>query len=485
MRVCEGARARIREGVSAGPGVRVVDGRARAASQAESSSPSGILASDEPVGRVMSGAIIRSDISPSLATGHRARALPPSLADAARTRGGRSEACTARRWRRELRRRSPRRQRRATRARSRDARRWRRLGHDDRRARACRRLGASRGDAACDPRLRRVRVEARRRDPVATTRFPRRARRRFGLRRRRRARRARRRRRREQDGARQAQGGGAPRRARATRRLCRGQETRARGSPLALVQAAEPRPADAPAPDAAPDASPAPESKPRRDFQRTLFNSRPAERVSGGDEIGEDADSNFSGMELTFLGTSSGSPSFTRNVSSYALRLTDEIWLFDCGEARLTTRASACATRSRASFIMAHMHGDHIFGLPGLICALSGSAHRGATRCTARTRARCSKGWPCCIRRSSRASADGTVLNAALVVTELAAPGNGVAGIGGGDGGGRAGSIDRCRSPPDGGCRGARAGGAVVRNFAPASAGFGRRRVERRARRRY
>ena len=35
-------------------------------------------------------------------------------------------------------------------------------------------------------------------------------------------------------------------------------------------------------------------------------------------------------LSMTLL---SGSPSFTRNVSSYALRLHDEIWLFDCGEA--------------------------------------------------------------------------------------------------------------------------------------------------------
>ena len=74
------------------------------------------------------------------------------------------------------------------------------------------------------------------------------------------------------------------------------------------------------------------DAKPRP-RQRSVMSSRPAERVSGGEGINEDGDSNFSGMEVTFLGTSSGSPSFTRNVSSYALRLTDEIWLFDCGEA--------------------------------------------------------------------------------------------------------------------------------------------------------
>ena len=39
-------------------------------------------------------------------------------------------------------------------------------------------------------------------------------------------------------------------------------------------------------------------------------------------------------MNITFLGTSSGVPSLTRNVSSLALKLSQssEVWLFDCGE---------------------------------------------------------------------------------------------------------------------------------------------------------
>jgi len=39
-------------------------------------------------------------------------------------------------------------------------------------------------------------------------------------------------------------------------------------------------------------------------------------------------------VNITFLGTSSGVPSLTRNVSSLALKLSQsaEVWLFDCGE---------------------------------------------------------------------------------------------------------------------------------------------------------
>ena len=41
----------------------------------------------------------------------------------------------------------------------------------------------------------------------------------------------------------------------------------------------------------------------------------------------------FTGLEITWLGTSSGAPTFSRNVSATAVRTKDEVWLFDCGEA--------------------------------------------------------------------------------------------------------------------------------------------------------
>ena len=39
----------------------------------------------------------------------------------------------------------------------------------------------------------------------------------------------------------------------------------------------------------------------------------------------------FTGLEITWLGTSSGAPTFSRNVSATAVRTKDEVWLFDCG----------------------------------------------------------------------------------------------------------------------------------------------------------
>ncbi|MBW7649703.1 ribonuclease Z [Anoxybacillus sp. ST4] len=76
-------------------------------------------------------------------------------------------------------------------------------------------------------------------------------------------------------------------------------------------------------------------------------------------------------MELLFLGTGSGVPSKGRNVSAVALQLLEErgaTWLFDCGEAtqHQILHTSIRPRRIERIFI-SHLHGDHIFGLPGLL----------------------------------------------------------------------------------------------------------------------
>ncbi|MGD1921724.1 MAG: ribonuclease Z, partial [Pleurocapsa sp.] len=83
-------------------------------------------------------------------------------------------------------------------------------------------------------------------------------------------------------------------------------------------------------------------------------------------------------MEITFLGTSSGVPTRSRNVSSVALRLPQraEVWLFDCGEGtqHQLQKSDLKSSQIRRIFVT-HMHGDHTFGLMGLIasCGLAGS----------------------------------------------------------------------------------------------------------------
>ncbi|BAY92936.1 MULTISPECIES: ribonuclease Z [unclassified Tolypothrix] len=86
-------------------------------------------------------------------------------------------------------------------------------------------------------------------------------------------------------------------------------------------------------------------------------------------------------MQITFLGTSSGVPTRARNVSSVALRLPQraELWLFDCGEGTQHQLLRSELKISQLSRIfITHMHGDHIFGLMGLLasCGLAGNVQR-------------------------------------------------------------------------------------------------------------
>ncbi len=83
-------------------------------------------------------------------------------------------------------------------------------------------------------------------------------------------------------------------------------------------------------------------------------------------------------MQITFLGTSSGIPTRSRNVSSVALRLPQrsELWLFDCGEGtQHQFLRSELKVSQLTRIFVTHMHGDHTFGLMGLLasCGLGGN----------------------------------------------------------------------------------------------------------------
>lgn len=86
-------------------------------------------------------------------------------------------------------------------------------------------------------------------------------------------------------------------------------------------------------------------------------------------------------MQLTFLGTSAGVPTRTRNVTAMLLNLQHPtqpgLWLFDCGEGTQHQLLHTAFHPGKIERIfISHLHGDHLFGLPGLICSrsMSGSA---------------------------------------------------------------------------------------------------------------
>lgn len=80
-------------------------------------------------------------------------------------------------------------------------------------------------------------------------------------------------------------------------------------------------------------------------------------------------------MELHFLGTSAGLPTRKRNVSALVLNpglVSGGLWLFDCGEATQHQMLTTAVNPGKIEKIfITHLHGDHIFGLPGLLCSRS------------------------------------------------------------------------------------------------------------------
>lgn len=73
-------------------------------------------------------------------------------------------------------------------------------------------------------------------------------------------------------------------------------------------------------------------------------------------------------MLLTILGYSSGGPFHGRHYTAQVLQLENQVFLIDCGEGtqmqifRYRMKVDACK-----QIFISHLHGDHVFGLIGLI----------------------------------------------------------------------------------------------------------------------
>ncbi|CAM3426891.1 ribonuclease Z [Pseudomonas plecoglossicida] len=79
-------------------------------------------------------------------------------------------------------------------------------------------------------------------------------------------------------------------------------------------------------------------------------------------------------MDLQFLGTSAGVPTKMRNVSATAvIEASGSHWyLVDCGEGtQHQLLHTSLSVRDLRAIFITHVHGDHCFGLPGLLASAS------------------------------------------------------------------------------------------------------------------
>ncbi|HAF29344.1 MAG TPA: ribonuclease Z [Bacteroidales bacterium] len=73
-------------------------------------------------------------------------------------------------------------------------------------------------------------------------------------------------------------------------------------------------------------------------------------------------------FELTILGSSSAVPTSKRNLTAHVLNVHERFFLIDCGEGtQMQIRKNKIRLGKINNIFISHLHGDHIFGLFGLI----------------------------------------------------------------------------------------------------------------------
>jgi len=76
-------------------------------------------------------------------------------------------------------------------------------------------------------------------------------------------------------------------------------------------------------------------------------------------------------FSVTILGSSSALPTSHRYPTSQVVRLNEQLFLVDCGEGTQIQLRKYGFKMGRINHIfISHLHGDHIYGLPGLISSL-------------------------------------------------------------------------------------------------------------------
>ena len=77
-------------------------------------------------------------------------------------------------------------------------------------------------------------------------------------------------------------------------------------------------------------------------------------------------------LALTILGNNSAIPAFDRNPTAQVLQTQEESYLIDCGEGTQMQMMKYKIRRSKINHIfISHLHGDHYFGLIGLLTSMS------------------------------------------------------------------------------------------------------------------
>jgi ribonuclease Z len=77
-------------------------------------------------------------------------------------------------------------------------------------------------------------------------------------------------------------------------------------------------------------------------------------------------------LKVTILGNNSALPAFGRHPTAQGVSVYGELLLIDCGEGtQIQMQRYGLRWRSMHHIFISHMHGDHYFGLPGLINSMS------------------------------------------------------------------------------------------------------------------